>query len=284
MAIQFKIGLLLTITAWLHFVATDLSASTTVNQPAWSELAEAFRVEGDIEPIDVLVVTATHGYRHGPAIEATLRLLGALNEVTEFRFEFSERVDDFNSANLARFDLLFFANSTLRIDVPTEDTPVTAVHRAAIIEFIKNGGGIVGAHSALDAFYGWAEYRRLVGGGLFAAHPWTQQVRILIEDKTSPATRHLGDTFTIKDEIYVLDRNPRRNSQVLLSLDLTSVETAQSGIDASRDDFPISWLRTQEGGRVFITKLGHFPEVWADPDFIQHLLQGMRMAAGRIST
>jgi len=267
--------------------------------PAIATLAEAFRVESGIEPINVLVVTATHGYRHGPAIDAAKQLLTALNETTEFSFEFTENVADFNQGKLSQFDLLLLANSTLRVDQPTDDAParqqsaggaqnrvvkhpVTAAQRAAIVDFLVDGGGLVGAHSALDAFYGWGEYRRLVGGGLFQSHPWTQPVRIVIEEPDNPATAHFGGEFLIKDEIYVLDRNPRGNSHVLASLDTTSVDMEQGLADASRTDFPISWLREHKGTRVFMTKLGHFPEVWTNPAFVQHLLQGMRMAAGRI--
>ena len=360
------------------------------------ELAEAFRSER-AEPIRVLTITATHGYRHAPAIATTKTLLTALNETTEFTFDITEDLDDLNQNNLEQYDLLFFANSTLRVDEPTDDavgfeaevvfqpgdwlnfdailkTPqrdlkgrialsgepgafsgmaefgtgastfdevtyrgdqlrlawttgggsgavtaeltlsdgaisghlkvgdqsfpiegvvasgqqqekstvrglVTAEHRAAIIDFISGGKGIVGAHSALDALYGWGEYRRMVGGGLFEAHPWTQQVRILIEDPDNPAVAHLGDELVIRDEIYVLDQNPRRTSHVLASLDTTSVGITPDG---SRNDYPISWMREHKGGRVFMTKLGHFPEVWTNPAFLQHLLQGMRMAAGRI--
>jgi glucose/arabinose dehydrogenase len=63
---------------------------------------------------------------------------------------------------------------------------------------------------------------------------------------------------------------------------MQSVGVEQGPADQSRNDYPISWIRNYEGGRVFITKLGHFPDVWTTPDFLQHLLQGMRMAAGRI--
>jgi type 1 glutamine amidotransferase len=264
----------------LGFWGMLMAADAVAGEPDYRTLAEAFRVEGDQQPIEVLVVTATHGYRHGPAIEATKRLLGALAETTEFDFEFTEDVDDFSSKTLAPFDLLFLANATLRVDA-SADQPVTAAHKAAIIEFLK-GGGLVVAHSGLDAFYGWEEYRHIVGGGLFESHPWTQQVRILIEDTTSPATAHLGKALTIRDEIYVLDHNPRVNSHILMSLDTASVNPSRTPADASRRDFPISWVRDYQGARVFVTKLGHFPEVWTNPDFIQHLLQGMRMAAGRL--
>ncbi|MFB3104078.1 MAG: ThuA domain-containing protein, partial [Pseudomonadales bacterium] len=329
---------------WFCVTLLCVNAPSYPAQISMQELAEIFRTGSDAEPIRVLTVTATHGFRHTPAINTTKRLLGALNETTEFTFDFTEDVNDFNRANLERYDLLFFANSTLRVDEPTEDAvgyeaelkyqpgdwrnydavlktderdikgrialsgkpgelsgmadfgagvsvistieeqgdelrliwdaassgtvtaevtltddglsgylkvgeqslvlegvavdapqqadldvknPVTAEHRAAIMEFLSNGGGIVGAHSALDAFYGWGEYRQMVGGGLFEAHPWTQRVRILIEDPENPAVAHMGDELMIRDEIYVLDNNPRWNSHVLASLDMSSVGVEQ---------------------------------------------------------
>ncbi|MCZ6617875.1 MAG: ThuA domain-containing protein [Gammaproteobacteria bacterium] len=376
-----------------------MNAVSHAAQLSMEELAAVFRTEPDVEPIRVLTVTATHGFRHTPAIDAAKKVLGALNGTTEFSFDFTEDVDDFNRANLERYDLLFFANSTLRVDEPTQDAvgyeaalefrpgdwrnfdavlktaerdikgrialsgrpgelsgmaefgagvsvideiaeegdqlrliwdagsnttvtaevtltddgltghlkvgeqslplegvvvdarqtenrdvqnPVTADHRAAIVDFLCTGVGIVGSHSSLDAFYGWGEYRRMVGGGLFESHPWTQRVRILIEDPDNPAVAHMGDELVIRDEIYVLDNNPRWNSHVLASLDTGSVGIEQGPADGSRNDYPISWLREHKGGRVFMTKLGHFPEVWTNPVFLQHLLQGMRMTAGRI--
>ncbi len=246
---------------------------------AYANLAETFRVPVGVAPINVLVVTATHGYRHGPAIEATRALLDALNETTEFRFDVTENLTDLNPEKLSHYDALFFANSTLRL-APEVPQGLTAEQRQAIIGFMDAGGGFAGAHSALDACYQWQEYRTLVGGGLFLAHPWTQVVRIFAEGEPLPATSHIEPDLVIRDEIYLLDANPRANARVLLSLDNSSVELAKKPDGVERDDFPISWTREHRGGRVFITKLGHFPEVWQNPTFVQHLLQGLRYAAG----
>ncbi|MDE2958061.1 MAG: ThuA domain-containing protein [Bacteroidota bacterium] len=152
----------------------------------------------------------------------------------------------------------------------------------AVRDFLEDGKGLAVAHAGLDAFYNWDEYREAVGGGLFVSHPWTQEVRILIEDKDSPATRHFGDDFRIHDEIYVLDENPRWNARVLMSLDTKSVELQEATTGNERNDYPISWIRWHNGGRVFVTKLGHFAEVWKTPAFVEHVVQGLRMAAGRI--
>ena len=158
---------------------------------------------------------------------------------------------------------------------------VAAEQQKAVTEFVRSGKGVVVAHAGLDALYGFEEYREMVGGGLFEEHPWTRSVRINVEDHENTAVSHLGDGFWIRDEIYVLDENPRWNSHVLTSLDMASVGVPVGSGDATRDDYPMSWLRRHGEGRVFATKLGHFGDVWRNPAFLQHLLSGMRQAAGR---
>ncbi len=351
-------------------------------------LADVFRTNTQADPINVLVVTATHGFRHKDAIETATRVLGEIETTTEFEFDFTEDVNDLNAQNLAKYDVLFFNNSTLRIKadkaipgvvatwdvqmnssrgnrtgklvlrgepgaytasvawdggneaelrdvtfendkltfafgnegqfkgqanvvgdklegevvfgdnkvaltgtyhdgtrtagIPEGTVLVTEAQRQAIMDFLRQGKGIAVAHAGLDAFYGWDEYKEMVGGGLFEEHPWTQHVEIVVEETDNPATEHLGESFSIRDEIYTLDENPRWNSRVLLSLDMESVGVVEGPADIGRNDHPISWIRKHNGGRVFVTKLGHFADNWKQPDFLQHVLQGIRMAAGRI--
>ncbi|MEM8487927.1 MAG: family 16 glycoside hydrolase [Bacteroidota bacterium] len=186
--------------------------------------------------------------------------------------------------SVSGFDVPFSGGRDGTVEKKGAEELVTQAQQDAIMDFLAQGKGVVGAHSALDAFYDWEDYKNMVGGGLFVSHPWTQSVRILVEEKDNPAVSHYGDSFTIRDEIYVLDENPRWNSKVLLSLDMDSVEPEADARGAYRNDYPISWLREHNGGRVFYTKLGHFPDVWTTPSFVEHLLQGMRMAANRIES
>ena len=125
------------------------------------------------------------------------------------------------------------------------------------------------------------EYREMAGGGLFESHPWTQSVRITVEDPHTPATRHLGEDLWVHEEIYVLDVNPRWNSRVLLSLDTKTVELTEASAGGEQNDYPISWIRMHNGGRVFATGLGHFADTWRTPAFLEHIVQGIRMVAGR---
>ncbi len=162
-----------------------------------------------------------------------------------------------------------------------EGETIDSSHVAAILSFLEDGKGIAVAHAGLDALYHSEEYRQMVGGGLFESHPWTQSVRVLVENPDTPATRHLGEDLWVHEEIYVLDVNPRWNSKVLLSLDTETVELPESFAGSEPNDYPLSWIRTHNGGRVFVTSLGHFADTWKTPAFIEHVVQGLRMVAGQ---
>ncbi|MBA2246463.1 MAG: ThuA domain-containing protein [Gemmatimonadetes bacterium] len=258
---------------------------------------ESLAVEEERAPIRVLVITATSRWRHGDAIEAAREVLQEAGRTTEFEFDLTEDLGALMSANLAQYDVLFFANSTLHVaepDNPRDEGPVyplnhenpapplTPAQQQAILDFVRSGKGVAVAHAGLDALFGWSEYREMVGGGLYRLHPWVQTVRITVEEPNNPAAQHFGESFELRDEIYVLDRNPRETSRVLLSLDVDSVDLEEAPAGTTAHDYPLSWIRSHEGGRVFVTVLGHFPEVWHTPAYVEHLLQGMRIAAGRV--
>ena len=262
-----------------------------------NSLGEMFAVRDRRAPVRVLMVTTTHGFRHTYGIEGAVALMRELEKTTEFRVDTTENLANLNTANLAKYDLLFFANSTLRI-APKDTTQaalravrvrsatapsVSPEQQRAVIDFVKGGKGVVVAHAGLDAAYGWDDYREMVGGGLFESHPWTKHLRVVNEQPKSASTSQFGDGFWIREEFYILDKSPRATSNVLLSLDNTSLGAPNMGkLPAPENsDHPVSWTRTYGKGRVFATILGHFRDTWQRPEFVQHLLTGMRIAAGR---
>jgi len=265
-----------------------------------NSVAELVAVRDARAPIRVLMVTATHGFRHTYGIEGAVELMKELEKATELRVDTTENLANLNPENLAKYDLLFFANSTLRV-APKDTTQaalravrlrapipnaVTPEQQRAVVDFVRGGKGVVVAHAGLDANYGWDEYREMVGGGLFESHPWTTHLRVRNEAKAHAATRHMDDRFWIREEFYILDKSPRATSQVLLSLDNASLGAPNMGrLPApENNDHPVSWTRTYGQGRVFATILGHFRDTWQRPEFVQHLLTGMRLAAGRTTT
>jgi cytochrome c len=251
------------------------------------------RVDAQKTPIRVLVVTATQGFRHTDAIVESTKRLSEVQAAKEFVFDFTEDPTALNKANLAKYDVLFLNSSTLAIalDNPNDSAarvaakwpargmvlnPVTTDQQNAIASFVRDGKGLVAVHAGVDAFYGWQEFREIVGGGLFKNHPYTREARVTIEDPKNPAVAHLAPSVLLKEEFYYLDVNPRPNSHVVASLDLASIG------DTTKTDHPLVYLKRYGKGRVYVNVLGHFAETWRRDDYLTSVLQGIRIAAGRI--
>lgn len=161
----------------------------------------------------------------------------------------------------------------------TGELPMDEAQKAALLAWVRGGGAFVGVHSATDTFYEWPGYLALIGG-YFDGHPWHQEVTVRVENPEHPATRHLGESFRIHDEIYQHREWSRDKVDVLLSLDTGSVDMNARNIRRDDGDFALAWTRQEGDGRVFYTALGHRPEVWDDPRFQTHLLQGIAWAIG----
>ncbi|WP_432198080.1 ThuA domain-containing protein [Streptomyces sp. bgisy027] len=215
---------------------------------------------------EVLVFSRTAGFRHDaiPAGIETLRTLGGQND---FSVTATEDAGAFTSANLAGYEAVVFLNTTGDV--------LNAGQQTALQSYVDSGGGYLGVHAAADTEYDWPYYGQLVGAW-FQSHPAIQQATIRTEDRTHPATSHLGATWTRTDEWYNYRANPRPRVHVLQTLDESTYSGGSMGAD-----HPITWCHGQGQGRSFYTGLGHTVESYADPAFRSLLLGGLRYAAGQ---
>jgi hypothetical protein len=153
--------------------------------------------------------------------------------------------------------VLFFTSGELDL---------SASQKSDLLAFVRAGKGFGGVHSASDTLYTWPEYGELIGGW-FDGHPWTQEVRIDVEDPDHPATRHLAPSFSIVEEIYQHRNFSRERVRVLMTLDTSSVDGNAPGVNRGDGDFALAWVQPYGNGRVFYTALGHFDETWRDERF-----------------
>ncbi len=216
----------------------------------------------------LMFVNLSMGFRHSTtatAAEAVVRL--GWQSKPRFLTTVTEDTDLLTSEILQRYDAIMFFT--------TGELPMSDEQKQAFLDFIRNGKGFIGVHSATDTFYNWADYGELIGG-YFAGHPWHQNVRLIVEDKEHPATKHLGEVWELKDEIYTFRNWSREKVHVLLSLDLKSVDIKKG--NRPDNDYAIAWCRYYGKGRVFYTALGHEEYLWQDEKFLQHLLGGILWA------
>jgi uncharacterized protein len=217
------------------------------------------------QPVRVLMVTATAGFRHD-SIAAARQAMTSLSASTgRFTVTPTEDLAAISAANLANYDVLFFA-------LTTGELPLSADQKSAMLAFVSQGGGFLGAHSATDTLYDWPDYDVLIGAH-FKEHPWTQRATVIVEDRTHPSTSMLGAQFSIEEEFYTFRENPRPRVQVLLRLDPSSVGTT--------GDFPLAWVHSYGNGRVYYNALGHFAATWTNAQFQQQLTGAVLWAARR---
>ncbi len=214
---------------------------------------------------DVLVFSKTAAFRHDsiPAGIQAIRDLGAGNN---FTVTATEDAAAFTTANLAQYQTVVFLSTTGDV--------LDAGQQSAFEAYVRGGGGFVGVHAAADTEYDWPFYGTLVGAW-FASHPAIQSVNSTTEDRAHPGTAHLPPTWTRTDELYNYRTDPRSTAHVLASLD----ESSYSG--GTMGDHPITWCKTIDSGRSFYTGFGHTQESYADANFRNQLLGGIRYTARR---
>jgi type 1 glutamine amidotransferase len=215
-----------------------------------------------------------------PVANEALKIMGQKTGA----FEVTAVTDDysvFTPETLAQFDVICLNNTTsLKFD--PEKTPERC---KALMDFIKNGKGIVGIHAAADNFYQWPEAQEMMGNK-FTAHPWGagSTVAIKLDVPDHPLLVPFGGKgFKVKDEIYrtAPPTYSREKQYVLMSLDMSDPATRDvRGLIESDKDTGITWIKDWGKGRLFYCSLGHNDEIFMNTPILEHYLRGIQFAMG----
>jgi type 1 glutamine amidotransferase len=214
----------------------------------------------------VLVFSRTKGFRHA-SIPDGIAAVQALGAAHGFAVEATEDATAFTDQSLGRFAAVVFMSTTGDV--------LDSAQQEAFQRYIRAGHGYVGVHSATDTEYDWPWYGRLVGA-YFKRHPAVQEAKLDVRDRTHVATKCLPPTWTRRDEWYDFRAVPPADVTILLTIDETSYSGGTMGAV-----HPMSWAHQFDGGRAFYTELGHTPESYKDPLYLDHLAGGILWAIGR---
>jgi glucose/arabinose dehydrogenase/type 1 glutamine amidotransferase len=261
------------------------------------------------EEANVLIYTGTTGFRHAGAIEDGLGPIQAGLDGAGISYDVEDcngRAPNpapencnhpdknpriFTPQNLAQYDAIYLFNASDSCAGCGLEGPLwSEAQRDAIEGFVEAGGGIAANHNATDMAAGevswewWDGGTNSAVGTLMAGHAATDlenEATVQVSDRHHPSTADLPDSYAFGDEHYNWAENVRGRAHVLATLDEESYEPGPNGMG---QDHPISWCKPYDGGRVWISGMGHFGESYTenggDNNLIKHLVGGVRWAAG----
>ena len=113
-------------------------------------------------------------------------------------------------------------------------------------------------------------------GGEFIIHNAQQNSRMHVVDPHFPGIEGQPD-FEIKEEWYSL-----KNYAPDLHVILVQETKGMVGSGYMRPDFPATWARMHDKGRVFYTSMGHRDDVWQSALFQKLLLGTLSWSLGNV--
>ena len=172
---------------------------------------------------------------------------------------------------------------------------LTAIEFANLQQYIREGGGFVAIHGAVDSMQNVPWYMDLAGagftnhggnaGGILIDTESGGHVELINADPAHPSTRLIPDRFATVEELYNTNRDPVELGIVhpLVYEDEESLIGQigySTGALMNTDRHAMVWCRNFEGGRSYTTTLGHSWQFMLEPWYQQMMLSAIEWTAG----
>jgi type 1 glutamine amidotransferase len=239
----------------------------------------------------VLLYTRTAGPRHadlgpalGPGLDPPLTAANvvqngivALGRANGFAVDWTEDTAQLATPQqLFRYNaVVFFSTSRDNLDLPAQ---------TALRQYIRGGGGFVGIHNAFGTEYNWPWYEGLLGGANYYDHGPEQPATVRTVDRRDASTSALPARWAFTDEWYNLVPFPSR-VRFLATVDESTMEQGTRGSmghPGHGDLHPVAWCQYYDGGRAWLTTLGHDARDFSTDGSFAGAAQFQRLIAGGI--
>lgn len=245
-------------------------------------------------PMKALIVTGQNGHKWA---ETTPVLKQLLEETKLFTVDVAQspaRGQDMSGYKPAFADYDVVVTNYQGADWPAET-------QAALVDYVKGGGGLVVFHFACAAFPKWQEYNEMIGLGGWGGrnesagpyvrwkdgeivrdntpgragnHGPSQPFQLVIREPNHPITKGLPEKFMhVSDELYGWLRGPAKNLTVL------ATAFAPKELGGAGEHEPILFTVKYGEGRVFQNAMGHTPKEMKSVAFIATFQRGTEWAA-----
>ena len=237
-----------------------------------------------------LLFSKSTGFEHQPVSEKNgtpnqvAGVLGKLFETRGITFTASKDAGILNAKDLAKFSLIVFYTQG-DFSVPGVDgaPSMNPGGVEALVEWIHNGGGFVGYHSATDTLRSNANepatlFTKTIGAA-FLSHGRQFRGTVRVVDSKHPTMRNIPDGLDLLDEWYLFQQMNTEDIHVLATLEPGPEREKQAQYDVA--SYPIAWCRELGQGRVFYNAMGHRADVWENEVFLNSLEDAIDWAGGK---
>jgi len=264
-----------------HGASTARSQTTRLPSPQDRQV-----VVSSSSKLKVLVFSGTGWFRH-PDIPKINRWLVLLGHEHGFEVDVTENGADLRRRTLDSYDVLVLNNAN------ELDSILSQQQRESVEQwFMQEKKGIVGLHAALVHQTNWPWFLNLAGADFNSDSEYTR-AKVMVDPTAldHPTIKGQPKEFWIEADWTNHDRNVTGipGFEVLLRVDESTYtpvrEFFQSRGGKPMGDHPIAWTNEpSSGGRFFYTEFGHDMRSLSTPFVHQHILEGIRWAAGVVSS
>lgn len=247
----------------------------------------------------VLFFTKSQTFQHDPIARKDGKLGQAENLLVEIGKQWNLEVVPskdgtmFDPDKIGQWDaFVFYTTGDLTKTNPNpmvqdKAPPMSQDGKKAFLDAIRGGKGFVGVHSATDTFHSKGSeidpYIEMIGGE-FIVHGSQQKVKLDITDPNFPGASGFGTaSFELLDEWYS-QKNQPDDLHVIIAHDTATFPDRKTGSNKTYDrpNFPQTWTRMHDKGRVFYTSMGHRTDVWDNPKYQGLLIGALQYVTGKV--
>jgi len=178
----------------------------------------------------------------------------------------------------------------------------------ALRQYMRAGGGFVAIHNAFGTLYNWPYYEGLLGGANFYDHQPHRAGDVVILDRQDASTQGLPERFAFKDEWYNLVPFPTRVRFLAIVDEQSWPAPASPPANGQEGSFmvpagvqrqlpsvvgrhpghgsfhPVTWCQYYDGGKAWVTTLGHDAEAFRKDSALQGAASFQQMLIGGIQS
>ena len=203
-----------------------------------------------------------------PSIAAGQRMLESIAQKQGFEVTIAKDESDINPAGLAKYEIVFFLNSTGEIFN-------SGTQRADFEAWMRQKGAFAGMHGATDSAKTWQFYKEITGQYYDGHDPCcaNAQMQITAAGQNHVVAKGLPNPWSRSEEWYRFASYTDWSSKAGFTV-LSTVTNA----GATR---PVSYVREWGNFRAFYTSLGHEDGPYSDANVIKHVSAGIMWAVRR---